>query len=300
MKSILICFILIASTVCAETIKTSSANPQIEKELNSEIKETKKIHISAGYEFLKNSFKNNPEVKSMQIKEIYTSKITDDWTGGIFSMQLNLTKGETINKTVKLFYNQELIVEDIFTKNGESLSKYLNLPLIKPLKIYTKEFQINKRDETKPSLYGINMVIFSDVLCPYCQESMSSLLKFGKKYNMNVYLLDIALPEHPNSSTVTVYMNTAISLNPNKTMKIVENTYSANFPNTRTDADMILNIFNANSGVAPIRAEDVKKQNKTELLNRSEDIAKKEYIKGTPTIFVDEKKFNIDIALKDR
>lgn len=295
----LICFILMTGIVYADIVKTSSTNPQIQEKLNSE-KQKIKQNKSAGYMFLKNSFKNNPDIKSMQIKEVYTSKISKEWTGGIFSVQLNLLNGKTTNQTVKLFYNKELIVEDIFTKNGESLSKYLTLPLIEPLKIYTEQFQINKRDKNKTSSYGINMVIFSDVLCPYCKQNMSSLLDFGKKHNMNIFLLDIALPKHPNSSTLAVIMHTAITLNPNQAMNIIKNTYSTNFPSTKSSTDIILSIFNKNSGVPPISIEDIKRQRKTELLNRSEEIARREYIKGTPTVFVDEKKFNIQIALKDR
>ena len=299
-KAIFLLTIITSLAFSTEVIATSSNNPQLQENLNKGSLPVVKTTKSTGSKFLENTFKNNARITNVAIREIYTKKIADTWTGGIFLVKLTLEDDSVINKKIKLFYNKELIVEEIYTEDGQPLSSFLSLPILDPVAIYNNnEFKIHTRDKTKPSIYGNNMVIFSDILCVHCKKSMPSLLKFAKKYNMNIFLLEIASPASPNSSTVTLLMNIAIEKEPDRALEIVEKTYKTVFPQKKAETDTLIEIFNLANRTQLTKEDLIKYNKKTEKLNKSENIARKEHITGTPTVFVDEERFNIDKAIKE-
>ena len=244
---------------------------------------------STGYRFMENILMKNPQVKSVEINEIKTKRIRGKWKGAIFILDIKTVDGKNAKEIIKLFYNKDLVVRDIFDVEGNSMLTHLKSPLISKKLAYDKDFKVLSRNANKSSSKGKNLVVVSDMQCPFCKKRIPSVLKMAKENNMNLYYIDMPLPipAHVNSKNISICVATATALNKDKALEIIENAYRWDFGSAKKSFNDILKEFNKISAVAPISNKDVEETKSIQHIEKSMNVAKKLFIEGTPSIFID-------------
>jgi len=290
-KSSIIIFIgllLYANNLQAKDVKfTKSSNVKLLKPLQVK---ANIINETAGFKFIENNLNDNPLVDSFVIKEIYSKPVSNQWNGGIFHITVTTVDG-THSQIVKLFYNEELVVKDIYSIDGESMILLLKLPLVSKEIAYNKKYLIYSKKDGIVSENGNNMVIISDPQCPFCKDNVPELLDLAKEKNMNVYYYDfpLAIKSHINSEKIAECLATAISKNKNNSIDIIKNIYSHDFDSSEKSMKQILKEFNTVSGVAKITLDDIANSNAHNHIKDGKGIVESLYIESTPTVYVDGK-----------
>lgn len=179
-----------------------------------------------------------------------------------------LIASELVNVDKNIVYNDTMISE---------LSAKLNDS------IYTKERLVIGEANAKHKI-----VIFSDPLCPYCQQSVPAIItEAGNKKDVAVYLIDFPLLNiHPASATVTEAMRAQVLKKDKTPAQTILSFYRLNIEPTLQDQAEILKQINTQLGVS-LTPEDLKKA-KDGVKKDAEEVAKLK-IDHTPSFFVDGK-----------
>ncbi len=233
--------------------------------------------------FEKNRFLNNQRVKIENININLKRQIPQkDWYGYILDLEANMAGNKVKAKDI-LFSNGKVITSELFDlKTGKSYKELMNPSLTK--EYYNKEHLIAGNINAKNRL-----VIFSDLLCPFCMEYVPDVIEYVKKHSDNIALFYYHFPLiriHPASEPLSRIIDVAKQ----KGIKdIVLKAYLADWdeyfkPNEK-DAKKILEAFNkefkTSITLKEINNDEVKKQ-LFEDMNMGEEVM----VGGTPTIFV--------------
>lgn len=244
---------------------------------------------SIGLTFLENEYNQTlKDTNSIVIKEVYTKEISNNWKGGIFEIDIINWDNSKEKYIRKLFYNDSLIVNDIFTKDGLSMAKDFNMPLLSNI-VYNKEYQILKQNKNLPALYGNDMVIFTNLQCMFCKRYVPAMYEYALNNNMNLYVIHLTSNNHSNSEDLASYLLTFIKkseLSDDKKIEILSSIYQRDFISTKED---LLKEFNSIIGKDnEISLKDIENFNSKRLLKINNELAKKIYIRETPTVYIDD------------
>jgi protein-disulfide isomerase len=238
-------------------------------------------------QFLQNSFKNNPNIISIDIKVVDTVEVPSvkGWEAFIVNLDA-VVKAEPTNREVKQkmvwFSNGEVVTQDLIDlKSGTSLKDSIS-PSFKA-EFYKKENLIYGNANATHK-----MAIFSDPLCPFCRDYVPKAIEFMKKdpKKYAVYYYHFPLPSiHPAAVTLT---KAAVAAELQGRKDVVLDLYKVDVNARESDAQKILDAFNLTMKtkitLADIAKPEVVKQTESDL-----HIADQVMVQGTPTVFFDSK-----------
>lgn len=200
MKKTLV-FLAIALITCLYANETQNSSDSEIKNDNTEIQSIldsdKKIILNEGEEksvgqsFLENYLRKNiKNASSIKVDEIYSVKVSTDWRGAIFDVEIKYFNDTKEIRLERLFYNKFVAVNDIYNSKAEPMSKQLNLPLFSKKIAYNNEYLVASSSNYKRIPKSKDMVIFSNVNCPSCKRFIPSTLDYGIN-NMNIYMFNL-------------------------------------------------------------------------------------------------------------
>lgn len=233
--------------------------------------------------FVKNQVVKNKDVKVLGITIIERKNVKD------------LPGWEVLLVTLQLEYNNQKLnaPETFFVRDN----------VITPVLVDLKT-GVNYRDEIKPTIpnevYDANhllfgnanakhkILVFSDPLCPFCQEIVPELLKAAKANPdlMAVYYYHLPLKQiHPASDVLTRIMEVAQRQGKND---IIAKIYTLQIDPNDTNETKLINSVKDQTGFIVTEAQI----NSPEIINaltHDEQVASRLMVTGTPTIYIDGK-----------
>jgi thiol-disulfide isomerase/thioredoxin len=231
--------------------------------------------------YIKRNIVKNPQVKVKGIKviETKTHKALPGWNVLLTNMDL-----EYQGKDIK-------VPETIFVKDGIATGHLVNLknghdyredirPTV-PASMYDDAHLLfgNKDAEHK-------ILVFSDPMCPFCQEVVPGIMKAAKEHPDKIALYYYHLPLlriHPVSGILTRVMHEAQKEGRND---VVEKMYSLKIDPRTTDMTKVLAKVKEHTGYS-ISASRVDANETKAALKADEEAAAKLMVAGTPTVYID-------------
>ncbi|MBN2722407.1 MAG: DsbA family protein [Campylobacterales bacterium] len=233
--------------------------------------------------FVKNQVVKNKDVKVLGITVLERKNVKE------------LPGWEVLLVTLQLEYNNQKLdaPETFFVRDN----------VITPVLVDLKT-GINYRDEIKPTVpnevYNKNhllagnvnakhkILVFSDPLCPFCQEIVPELLNAAKSNPdvMAVYYYHLPLKQiHPASAVLTRIMEVAQKQGKND---LVAKMYTLQIDPSDTNETNLINTVKAQTGFEVTPAQ-INSPEITNALTRDEQMASRLMVTGTPTIYIDGK-----------
>jgi protein-disulfide isomerase len=148
---------------------------------------------------------------------------------------------------------------------------------------YDKEHLVAGNENAKHKI-----LVFSDPMCPFCQEIVPDLLKSAalNPTDIAVYYYHLPLVQiHPVSPALTQIMHIAQSQGKND---MITKIYALKINPSETKADVIAKAVKAQTGFVVTPAQ-MNAPAVLAALKGDEDMAAKLMVGGTPTIFIDGK-----------
>ena len=231
--------------------------------------------------YIKRNIVKNPQVKVKGIKviETKTHKALPGWNVLLTNMDL-----EYQGKDIK-------VPETIFVKDGLATGHLVNLKNghdyredIKPTVPASMYDDAHLLFGNKDAAHKI--LVFSDPMCPFCQEVVPGIMKAAKEHPDKIALYYYHLPLlriHPVSGILTRVMHLAQQ---EGKKDVVEKMYSLKIDPRTTDMTKVLSKVKEHTGysVSAIKVDD----NATKAaLKADEDAAAKLMVAGTPTVYID-------------
>jgi len=235
-------------------------------------------------EFEKQRLSQNQSItlKSVEIttKEILPIK---GWYGYVLNVQAEIPGRGPVAVNDMVFTNGDAFTMELINmKTGQS---FKNLLMPKVTKVYYKKDHLIAGDENAKN----KVVVFSDPLCPACQQALPAIINVVKAKSNNIALYYYHFPLltiHPAADTVSKAMIIAKQ----KGIKdIEEKVYSANFDKyfsaRETDTKIILDGFNK-TFKTDITLTEINKTNIKHEIDTDVKMGEDVMVQGTPTIFV--------------
>jgi protein-disulfide isomerase len=234
-------------------------------------------------DFLKQLYSNNPNIKSLKIKVTDRVDVREHpgWSAYIVDFDAILVK-ENRQAAQKMvwFSDGDVISKEIFSLNDKKeLKDFVSLTFKN--EYYKKENLIYGNENAKHKV-----AIFSDPLCPFCKKFVPEALEYMKKYpnKFAVYYYHLPLEAlHPASVELS---QAAIALELQGRKDVILDLYKINIDPKERVNEIILGTFNkamnSKITVADLMSAEVTKHFQSDL-----EIADKNMVNGTPTIFFD-------------
>ncbi len=233
-------------------------------------------------EFEKTRISQNPNVEVKNIK-INTKKELplNGWYGYILDVEANV-QGKSINAKDILFSDGKYIsLELIDSETGKSLKDLVTPNLTD--NYYDKSKLIAGNHNAKDKI-----VIFSDPLCPFCQDYVPDVIKYVNKNSNNIalYYYNFPLSIHPAatplSKLIEVVKHKGVK---NAELKAYETDWEPYFNSKSTDEKKILEAFNKEFKTN-IKIEEISTNEINALIEKDITMAEEVMVQGTPTIFI--------------
>ncbi|HFS82373.1 MAG TPA: DsbA family protein [Epsilonproteobacteria bacterium] len=233
--------------------------------------------------FLKKNVVRNPQVKlnSVTVIEQQTHKDLPGWDILLLNMELTYQKKE-IKAPELIFVKDGFIVPDIAqVETGNSYKKDIK-PSV-PEALYDDAHLLFGNKEAKHKL-----LVFSDPMCPFCQEVVPAMMKAAQKHPETLALYYYHLPLlriHPVSDVLTRVMHVAQH---EGKLDAVKKIYKMKIDYKETDTTKILAAVKKDTGYV-VSAEKIDAKEVREAIKKDEETASRMMVTGTPSIYVDGK-----------
>ena len=268
---------LLTSTLIATIVL--SAESTVTKTTGEQLQPTKKQLLK----YIKRNIVKNPQVKvdGITIIEKTTFDKLPGWTVYLTNMDLTFQKKQ-IHVPETIFYKDGLLTGHLVNvKNGHDYRDDIK-PTV-PKSMYNDAHLLfgNKDAAHK-------VLVFSDPMCPFCQEVVPEIMKAAKAHPDKIALYYYHLPLlriHPVSATLTKIMHEAQK--EGKT-DVVEKMYTLKINPRETDPKKILPAVKKHTGYE-ISEEKLKEKALVDAMKADEEAAGKMMVSGTPTIYIDGK-----------
>ena len=234
--------------------------------------------------FEKQRLSQNPGIslKNLEITKKESLPIKG-WYGYVLNIQAEVEGRGVLSVDDMVFTNGDAFTMELVNmKTGRS---FKDLLMPKVTNTYYKKDHLIAGDENAKN----KVVVFSDPLCPACQQSMPAIINVVKAKSNNIALYYYHFPLltiHPAADTVSKAMIIAKQ----KGIKdIEEKVYSANFDKyfsaRETDTKIILDGFNK-TFKTDITLTEINKTNIKHEIDTDVKMGEDVMVQGTPTIFV--------------
>ena len=237
--------------------------------------------------FLEESFKNNPNIISIDVKVINKTPLErlKGWDALIVGVEATL-KAKPTNRKIKQkmvwFTNGEIITKELTDLNtGANLADSIS-PKFKD-EYYSKENLIYGNADAKHKV-----VIFSDPLCPFCRSFVPKAIKYMKKEpeKFAIYYYHFPLASlHPAAVELS---QAAVAAELKGVKDVVLKLYEVEVDAHERDVTKILKAFNAELGTS-LTPADLTSNKVQKHVRRDMKIADDVMVQGTPTMFFDGK-----------
>jgi thiol-disulfide isomerase/thioredoxin len=245
---------------------------------NSDVPDNKQL-----LKYVKRNIVKNPqvEVKGVTVIEKTTHKDLPGWDILLTTMDLNYQKKD-IHVPEMMFIKDGLITGHLVDlKSGRD---YRNE--IKPTVPDTMYDDAHLLFGNKDAAHKI--IIFSDPMCPFCQEVVPEIMKAAKEHPDKIALYYYHLPLlriHPVSKYLTRIMHMAQEQGKKD---VVEKMYSLKIDPRTTDLKKILPAVKQHTGFE-VTEKEVNDKKVVDALTKDENAAGKMMVNGTPTVYIDGK-----------
>ena len=233
--------------------------------------------------YIKRNIVKNPQVKVNGVTLIESK--TDDripgWTVLLTTMDLTYQKKDIH------------VPETIFVKDGLATGHLVDLKTGRDYRNEIKPSVPEKMYDDAHLLFGNKdaehkVLVFSDPMCPYCQEVVPEIMKAAKEHPDKVALYYYHLPLqriHPVSPVLTRVMHAAQK---EGKMDVVEKMYSLKINPRETNVSKILPLVQKHTGYS-MTEKQVNDEKLKAALKADEDAAGRMMVSGTPTVYIDGK-----------
>jgi len=233
--------------------------------------------------YIKRNVVKNPQVKvnGVTVIEETTHKDLPGWTILLTTMDLT-------------YQNREIHVpETMFIKDGLITGRLVNMKNGRDYRNDIKPSVPESMYDDAHLLFGNKnakhkVLVFSDPMCPFCQEVVPEIMKAAKAHPDTIALYYYHLPLlriHPISKYLTRIMH--IAQEEGKT-DVVEKMYTLKLDPRVVDLKTILPAVKKHTGFAVTEAQ-VNDKKVVEAIKKDEDAAAKMMVSGTPTVYIDGK-----------
>lgn len=235
--------------------------------------------------FIEDSFDNNPNVKSMNVKILSENKVDghEKWSAYIVELDAILKKdGRHVVQKMMWFSDGEVITKELFDlKRAKEMSDFVSIPFKD--EFYKRENLISGNVNAKHKV-----AIFSDPLCPFCRsyvpEAINYMKKFPNKYAVYYYHFPLETL-HPAAVEL---VQAAIALELKGRKNVVLDLYKVNIdPKERSNKKILAEfnrVMNSNIKSFELLSKEVTKHFRSDL-----DVASMMMVNGTPMVFFDGK-----------
>ncbi len=231
--------------------------------------------------YVKKNVVRNPQVKvnGIEVLETKTDARIPGWKVLLTNMDLTY-RGKDIKAP-----------EMIFVKDGLATGQLSDLKTGKNFRDLIRPTVPASMYDDAHLLYGNKdaahkIVVFSDPMCPFCRDTVPSLLKAAKEHPDQIALYYYHLPLmqiHPVSGILTKVMHHAQK---EGKQDVIDKMYSIKLGFRETDMTKVLAKVKDHTGYS-ISATKVEDNATKAALKADEDAAARMMVSGTPTIYVD-------------
>ena len=231
--------------------------------------------------YIKKNVVKNPQVKvkGLTVVEQKTHKDLPGWDVLLTTMDLEY-QGKDIKVPETMFIKDGLITGHLVDlKTGNDYRNSIR-PTV-PRKMYDDAHLLFGNKDAKHKI-----LVFSDPMCPFCQEVVPEIMKAAKENPDKIALYYYHLPLmriHPVSGVLTRIMHQAQK--EGKT-DVVEKMYTFKIDPRETNTTKILPKVKEHTGYS-ISASNINTKEVKEALKADEDAAANLMVSGTPTVFID-------------
>jgi thiol-disulfide isomerase/thioredoxin len=233
--------------------------------------------------YVKRNVVKNPQVKvnGVTVIEETTHKDLPGWTVLLTTMDLTYQKKD-IHVPETMFIKDNLITGHLVNlKTGRDYRNEIK-PTV-PESMYNDAHLLYGNKDAKHKV-----LVFSDPMCPFCQEVVPEIMKAAKENPDKIALYYYHLPLlriHPVSKYLTRIMH--IAQEQGKT-DVVDKMYSMKIDPRTTDLKKILPAVKKQTGFE-VTESQLNDKKVTDTLKQDEDSAAKMMVSGTPTVYIDGK-----------
>ena len=239
-------------------------------------------------DFEKKRMAQNPNVKIKSIK-LNSKKELDEvnsWSGYIFDIEA-VIQGKDIKAKDILFSDGKVVAPDLIdAKTGKSLKDSVTPAMTE--KYYDKTRLIAGNHDAKDKV-----VVFSDPLCPFCQDYIPDIISKVEANSKNIALYYYAFPLtqiHPASLPLSKLIDIAVEKGvKDATIKAYKTDWEEHFDPKSEDSAKILEAFNKVLGT-DIKIADLNKKEINAKLEKDIQMGDDLMVSGTPTLYVNGKK----------
>lgn len=239
-------------------------------------------------DFEKKRMAQNPNVKIKSIK-LNSKKELDEvnsWSGYIFDIEA-IIQGKDIKAKDILFSDGKVVAPDLIdAKTGKSLKDSVTPAMTE--KYYDKTRLIAGNHDAKDKV-----VVFSDPLCPFCQDYIPDIISKVEANSKNIALYYYAFPLtqiHPASLPLSKLIDIAVEKGvKDATIKAYKTDWEEHFDPKSEDSAKILEAFNKVLGT-DIKIADLNKKEINAKLEKDIQMGDDLMVSGTPTLYVNGKK----------
>jgi thiol-disulfide isomerase/thioredoxin len=231
--------------------------------------------------YVKRNIVKNPQVKvnGVTLIEKKTHKDLPGWDILLTTMDLTYQKKD-IHVPETMFIKDGLITGHLVNiKTGRDYRNEIK-PTV-PESMYDDAHLLFGNKDA-----GHKIIVFSDPMCPFCQEVVPEIMKAAKEHPDKIALYYYHLPLrriHPVSETLTRIMHAAQKEGKND---VVEKMYSLKINPRERDIKKILPAVKKQIGY-DITEKEVNAKEVKDALKADEDAAGRMMVSGTPTVYID-------------
>ena len=234
-------------------------------------------------EHFKKNVVKNPQVKVKSFEITETKELDDPKGWEVVFGVLNLEfRGKEINAPEVLFVKGDLATGTLYNlKTGKDYRASVRPTM--PKEIYAKSHLLYGNEDAKHKA-----VVFSDPLCPFCQQTVPKIMEAAKAHPDKIALYYYHLPLlqiHPASDQLTRIMHVAQKKGKKD---VVRKIYDVKINARETNTTKIIQAVHKATGFSVSEAEINAKEVK-EAIKHDEKMASRLMVRGTPTIFIDGK-----------
>ena len=231
--------------------------------------------------YVKRNIVKNPQVtvKGVTVIEKKTHKDLPGWDILLTTMDLTYQKKE-IHAPETMFIKDGLITGHLVDiKSGRDYRNEIK-PTV-PEKMYDDAHLLFGNKDAKHKI-----IVFSDPMCPFCQEVVPEIMKAAKEHPDKIALYYYHLPLlriHPVSGVLTRIMHAAQA---EGKKDVVEKMYTLKINPRETNMKKILAEVKKQTGY-DISIEKVNDKAHKDALKADENAAGRMMVNGTPTVYID-------------
>lgn len=235
--------------------------------------------------FIENSFDNNPNIKSMNVKVLSKNSVEghENWTAYVVELDAILKKnGRQVVQKMLWFSDGKVLTKELFDiESAKEMGDFVSIPFKD--EYYKRENLISGNPNAK-----YRVAIFSDPLCPFCKSYVPEAINYMKKEPNKYAVYYYHFPLEALHPAAVELVKAAIALELKGRKNVVLDLYKVKVDPKERSHEKILAEFNKTmkSNIKPFEllSKEVTAHFKSDL-----EIADKMMVNGTPMVFFDGK-----------